>query len=189
MAKIFDPQIINPILTDVIEQLITTKGSLPASKPFEIATKAIDGYEDRMLVKAAEKFNVAAYIATSSFYLNQSDLQAGRPRGTMVIYMDTEVADKLFKAAGLQVPYDEDDESMMGLCGSLCQLIADALKDRLAAAGYVKLEASTPDVYKNNISEGVEYSKDQNEKQELSFYFLKHKALVIDWTLAPIPKK
>jgi len=87
------------------------------------------------------------------------------------------------------VPYDEDDESMMALCGSLCQSIADALKDRLASAGYISLEVSTPAVYKNTISEGVEFSKDQDEKHELSFYFLKHKALAIDWTLAPIPKK
>jgi hypothetical protein len=50
-------------------------------------------------------------------------------------------------------------------------------------------EFSTPEVYKNIISEGVEFSKDQGEKQEISFYFLKHKALVIDWTMAPIPKK
>jgi len=99
------------------------------------------------------------------------------------------VADKIFKAAGLQVPYDEDDESMLGLCGSLCQLIANALKERLSADGYVELEFSSPEVYKNTISEGVEFCKDQNEKQEISFYFLKHKALVIDWTLAPIPKK
>ena len=103
--------------------------------------------------------------------------------------MDTEVADKIFKAAGFQVPYDEDDESMMALCGNLCQSMAVNLKDRLAAAGFVSLEVSAPAVYKNTISEGVEFTKDQNEKQEISFYFLKHKALVIDWTLAPIPKK
>jgi hypothetical protein len=68
-------------------------------------------------------------------------------------------------------------------------LIADALKDRLAADGYVPLEFSAPGSYKNTISEGVEFSKDQKEKQEISFYFLKRKSLVIDWTLAPIPKK
>jgi hypothetical protein len=189
MAKIFDPQIVNPILTEVVEELITTKGNLVASKPFEIVTKSIDEYEDRMLVKAADKFNVAAYIAATSFYLNQSNMQTGKARGSLVVYMDAEVADKIFKAAGLQVPYDEDDESMMGLCGNLCQLISDAFKERLSAAGYISLETSTPGVHKNNISEGVEFSKDQDEKQEISFYFLKHKALVIDWTMAPIPRK
>lgn len=189
MVKIFDPQVVNPIITSMVEELITTKGGLAATKPFEIATKSIDDYENRMLVKAADKFNVSAYIASTSFYLNHADMQSGRARGSMVVYMDTEVADKIFKAAGLQVPYDEDDESMMALSGSLCQLIAGALKERLAAAGYANLEVSSPEVYKNNISEGVAYSKDQNEKQEISFYFLKHKALVIDWTMAPIPRK
>jgi len=189
MVKSFDPQIVNPILTGFIEDLITTKGSIVASKPFEILTKPIDEYEDRMRVKATDKFDVAVYIAATSFYLNKADMQAHRARGALVFYMDTEVADKMFKAAGLQVPYDEDDESMMGLCGTLCQSIVDALIDRLASAGYIALEASTPAVYKNTISEGIEFSKDQDEKQDLSFYFLKHKAMAIEWTLAPIPKK
>jgi len=116
-------------------------------------------------------------------------MQAHRARGALIVYMDTEVADKLFKAAGLQVPYDEDDESMMGLCGSLCQSISDKLKEGLDAAGFVGLEVSTPAVYKNTISEGIEFSKEQEEKQEINFFFLKHKALVIEWTMAPIPKK
>jgi hypothetical protein len=189
MAKIFDPQIVNPIITGFIAELITTKGGLVATKPFGIAAKPIEEYEDRMCVKAIEKFDGAVYIAATNFYLNKADMQAQRARGAMICYMDTEVADKIFRAIGLQVPYDEDDGSMIGLCGSLCQLITDALKDRLAAAGYVKLEVSPPAVYKNTISEGVEFSKGQNEKQEISFYFLKHKALVIDWTLAPIPQK
>jgi hypothetical protein len=189
MAKIFDPQIVNPILTGFIEELLVTKGNLVAAKPFEIAVKPVEEYDERMRIKATDKFDVAVYIAAINFYLSQSDKQAHRARGALVLYMDTEVADKIFKAAGLQVPYDEDDESMMGLCGSLCQSIATALKDRLAATGFHSLEVSSPAVYKNTISEGVEFSKDQDEKQELSFYFLKHKALVIDWTLAPIPKK
>ena len=171
------------------EELIVTKGNLVTSKPFDLAVKTIDEYEDRMRVKASDKFDVAVYIATISFYLNQSEMKIHRARGAMVLYMDSEVADKLLKAAGFQVPYDEDDESMMSLCGSLCESIAHSLCDRLAAAGFLKLETSIPGVYKNSIPEGVEFSKDQDEKQELSFYFLKHKALVIDWTLAPIAKK
>jgi len=189
MGKGLEPQIVNSIISGYIEELITTKGGLVASKPFEVATKSIDEYENRMRIKATDKFDVAVYIAAFSLYLNQADMQAHRARGAIVFYMDTEVADKLFKAAGLEVPYDEDDESMLTLCGSLGQLIADAVKDRLSAAGYAALTVSSPGVYKNTIPEGVEFSKGQDEKQELSFYFLKHKALVVDWTIAPIPKK
>jgi len=189
MAKSLEPQIVNPIITGFIEELLTTKGGLTANKPFEIAAKPIEEYEERMRVHATDKFDVAVYIAVANFYLNQADMQAHHARGALVCYMDIEVADKIFKTVGLQVPYDEDDESMMALCGSLCQLIADALKDRLSAAGFVSLLVSAPAVYKNTISEGVEFNKDQNEKQEISFYYLKHKALVIEWTLAPIPRK
>jgi hypothetical protein len=189
MVKIFDPQVINSILTGFIEDLLVTKGGLVAAKPFEIVTKPIEEYDERMRIKATDKFDVAVYIAAVNFYANQADKQAHRARGALVLYMDTEVADKIFKAAGLQVPYDEDDESMMALCGSLCQSMAIDLKDRLAASGFQGLEVSQAAVYKNTISEGVEFSKDQDEKQEISFYFLKHRALAIDWTMAPIPKK
>jgi len=68
-------------------------------------------------------------------------------------------------------------------------LIADNLNERLTATGYAPLKVSTPAVYKNTISAGVEFSRDQDEKQEISFYFLKHKALVVDWTMTPLPKK
>ena len=189
MVKSFDPHIINPIITGFVEELMTKKGNLVSSQPFEVIAKPIDEYEDRMLIKASDKFDVPVYIAASSIYLNKAEMQGHRARGALVIYMDIEVADKLLKAAGLQVPYDEDDESMMALCGSFCQLIANALKDRLLEAGFTALEFSSPEIFKNTISEGVEFSKDQHEKQEISFYFLKHKALVIDWTLAPINKK
>jgi len=189
MAKSFDPQIINPIITGFFEDLITTKGNLVATRPFEISPKPIDEYDNRMRVKATDKFDVAVYIASTSFYLNQVDMLAHKAKGALILYMDTEVADKVFKASGLQVPYDEDDESMMGLCGTLCLLIADSLNEKLSQAGYPSLKVSTPLVYKNNISDGVEFSKDQDEKQEISFYYLKHKAVVIEWTLSPIPKK
>ena len=189
MPKAFDPQIVNPIIAGIVEEVIATNGNLPSTKPFEVATKPIEEYEDRMRIKATDKFGVAVYIAAINFYLNKPDMQAHRARGAMIMYMDIEVADKLFKAAGFKVPYDEDDESMMGLCGNLCQTITNSFKERLAAAGYLSLEVSAPAVYKNNISEGVEFSKEQEEKQELSFFFLKHKALVIEWTMAPIPRK
>ena len=189
MGKSFEPQIVNAIITGFIEELITTKGGIVASKPLEIATKNIEDYDDRMRIKATDKFDVAVYLATSSFYLNQIDMKAHRARGALVLYMDTEVADKMFKASGFQVPYDEDDESMLALCGSLCQMITETLKERLLTAGFISLECSTPTTYKNTITEGVEFSKEQDEKQEISFFFLKHKALVIEWTLSPIPKK
>ena len=189
MSKSFDPQIINPILTGFIDELIVTKGGLVPSQPFESAAKPIEEYEGRMRVSAIGKFDGAVYIAATSFYLNSTDMLAHKARGALVCYVETEIADKILKAAGLEVPYDEDDESMEGLCGSLCHSMANTIKDRLSADGFLALEISTPAVFKNTISEGVEFGKDQDEKQVLSFYFRKHKALVLEWTMAPIPKK
>ncbi|MDE2010181.1 MAG: hypothetical protein KGJ09_08920 [Candidatus Omnitrophica bacterium] len=189
MAKSFDPEIINPILTGFIEDLITAKGGIPPTKSFEVAVKPIEEYEGRMRVNATDKFDVAVFLAVINFYLNKADSQANKARGAILLYLNTEVADKIFKAATFQVPYDEDDESMMALCGGLCRLVAVHLRDRLGLDGFLSLEISEPAVYKNAIPEGVAFSREQDEKQEISFYFLKHKALAIDWTMGPIPKR
>jgi hypothetical protein len=189
MAKNFDPNIVNPIFTGVIEDMMTTRGGLVSTKAFDLSVKPIEEYEGRMRVNATDKFDTSVYIAAINFYLNKADMHAHRSRGTMVLYMNSEIADRLFKAVGLQVPYDEDDESMMVLCGNLCRTIADSFKERLIEKDFAALEVSDPATYKNNVTEGVEFSHGQEEKQELSFYFLKHKALAIDWTMAPIPKK
>ena len=169
MSKIFDPQIVNPILTGFIEELITVKGNLTATKPFEIATKPIDEYEDRMLIKSVDKFDVSTYVAASGFYLNQGDMQAHRARGSVIVYINTEMADKIFKAAGLQVPYDEDDESMMALTGKLCQLIADALKDRLADNGYVSLLVSLLSFIKILFLKGLNSVKTRTKSRKFPF--------------------
>src|SRR5580698_1911776 len=92
MAKIFDPQIVNPLLTGFLEALLITKGSLVATKPLEVVSKPIEEYDDRMRIKASVKFDVAVYIAAINFYFNQVDMQAHRARGALVLYLDTEVA-------------------------------------------------------------------------------------------------
>ena len=189
MIKKFDPEIINPIVTGFVEELLTTKGGLFPTKPFDVAVGSIEEYEDRMRVRATDKFDVGVYLASVSFYNSKADMNLHRARGAVVLFMDTEIADKIFKAAGFKVPYDEDDETMLELCGKLCHSIAEAIRDRLSAAGYISLELSAPVANKNTISDGVEFSKEQEEKQELSFYFLKHKAFVIEWTMAPLVKK
>ena len=68
-------------------------------------------------------------------------------------------------------------------------LIAEMLENRLAQDDYVDLELGSPAMFRNVSHEGVELPKDLHEKQELSFYFLKRKAIVIEWAMAAIPQK
>ena len=129
--------------------------------------------------------------AAVGLYSSKGDMQAHRPKGGHDHSIWTpRVADKLFKAAGLQVPYDEDDESMMELCGNLCESIANTLKDGLSAKGFAALEVSPPTVYKiHHLRRGLNSAKTRTRSRNFLFFFLKHKALVIEWTLAPHPSK
>ena len=122
MEKSLDPQIVTPFLTGFIEELITSKGGLVPTQNYNVTAKPIEEYEGRMVVHATDKFDVPTYVAATNLYLNQGDMHAHRPRGVMVVYVDIEVADRIFKAAGLQVPVHQghqlidlgDDAALFG---------------------------------------------------------------------------
>ncbi len=189
MAKIFEQALLASTLTEIVEKTISEKNALMPTAPTESALKDILEYEGRMRVSGMDKFNSPSFIAVSNLYLNDADKQRNKPKGAIVVFMNTEFADKIFKALGLAVPYDEDDDSMMKLCGEFTATVVNALTDRLAGAGYVSLLSQAPLVYKNNVSEGVAFSVDQQEKQEITFTYFKNKAIIIEVSLAPIPKK
>ncbi len=189
MAKIFEPTLLTSSLTEIVEKLISEKNAVLPTQPTESVLKDIMEYEGRMRVSGMDKFNSPSLIAVTNLYLNEADKQKNKAKGAVVLFMNTEIADKIFKAVGFTVPYDEDDDSMMKLCGQFAQAVVNAFKDRLSSAGYAALIASEPLVYKNNVSEGVAFSPDQVEKQEISFYYFKTKTILIEVSLAPIPKK
>ena len=189
MAKGFDPQVLTSAVIECIEEAVSKKGNLPSTEAPAVQAKEIDEYEERMRASGIDKFNVPAYIAVVNLYLNQGDLQHHKAKGAIIVYLNTEVADKIFKALGYTIPYDEDDEAMLKLCGDFAQMVATHLKGRITSSGYAELVLSPPSMYKNTVGAGVEFSPDQNESQEVIFSYLKHKAIAVEITLAPLPRK
>ena len=190
MAKEFDPQILNTAFLGVMSQGLAKMAPIVASEEPKVKAVAIEEYNGRMRISPGiEKLKSTSYISVVNFYINQGDLERHKPKGAMVFYLELENAGKFFKSQGIAFAEDEDDKSMMDACGKWCAAIAGELKSALSSQGYVPLVLSAPQNYKNNVVQGVEFSSDQMVKQEITFSYFKHPTIVVELTMAPLPKK
>lgn len=186
--KDFDPQVLSEAAVGAVQQAFS-RSNLPHQVP-DIKAVDIVEYDGRMRAMGLERLDSPCYVSAVNFYLSKADMdRRNKPKGAMVLYMETETAGKLFKAAEIPFADDEDDASMTTACGQFAQMVADALNSELSAKGYAALVPSKPQNYKNSVMGGVEFSPDQKTKHEITFVYFKHKAIGVDLTLAPIPKK
>jgi len=178
------------IIKSVSEQIILETAGLVPTEPMQAKNIDIVEYNGRMRCIGIEKFAAPAYISVINFYLNAQDASSHkRAKGALVAYVEFENAGKLYKNLGISIPEDEDDASMMNACGEFCKMLANALVEELAKKGYADLFLSAPSNYKNSIMQGAEYSLDQTQKYELSFFCWKRKAIVVESSFASIPTK
>ena len=187
-GKKIDPRILTALMGVIEQALSRMSGIAPSEAPQTKESELIE-YEGRMRAAGTEKFSEPCFISVVNYYLTPGDLQRHKARGALVLYVDFENAGKLFKALGYDVPDDEDDVSMMNVCGKFCESLAGGLKKELAGLGYADVVMSAPCNYKNSVIEGVEFCPDQKTKHEFSFFYWKHKAIVVELTLAAIPQK
>ena len=111
MPKGFDLEELSKTITEYVANAIAQKGTLPPTQPPTSEVKEISEYEGRMRASGIDKFKVPAYVAAINLYANEVDMKNRKPKGALVTYLNTEIADKIFKCLGYEVPYDEDDES------------------------------------------------------------------------------
>ncbi len=187
--KGLDPQIATALM-EIIESTLAKVPGLAQTSPAENVEKDIVEYEHRIRVNSYEKLQAPAYISYVNFYLSEAEVgRTGKAKGALILYFDIENSGKFYKAVGLPFPDDEDDASMLNCNGEFCKLLAEGLKAKLVEMGYASLAISTPSSYRSNVVDGVEYSPDQKKLQELSFFYFKHKTIVVELTLGAIPTK
>jgi hypothetical protein len=188
-AKSLDSQVLTPAVKEVLNQTLSRMSGIPPTAEPENKEVEIDEYEGRMKVGGMEKFEAPSYVSAVSYYLTKSDLERHKAKGAFVLYLDAENASKIYKALGFKVHEDEDDVSMMNACGEFCHQLADSFKNKLTEAGYSDLVMGDPVNYKNSALRGVEFSPEQTIKYEFSFFYWKRKSIVVEVTLADIPRK
>lgn len=184
MAKGFDAQLLTKTFLSVAQESFSRAAKLVQSESPTIKSQNIIEYQGRMGVTAMEKFNAPTYISGISFYLNEQDKAKHRAKGAFVLYLEVSNAEKLLRGFGYPAADDEEDEELLNSCGKLCTALAEGLKQGLVVHGAPPLVLSSAVSDKNSLQDGIEFSSDQTEKQEISFYFWKKKVLVVDITMA-----
>ena len=190
MANSMDEQVITTAMMGVIESTLSKMNAIIATEPSQTKTLDIVEYDGRMRVSGIDKFNAPSYVSIVNYYFTQADLEKHRgAKGAMVLYVESENAGKFYKALGFSVAEDEDDASMMEANGAFGNLLGEGFKKELVNLGYADLVMSAPQNYRNSVMEGAEFSTDQKTKLEFSFFYWKHKSIVVELTLANIPLK
>ena len=189
MAEQKDLEALATSLMSAAEEILSKMNNMIATEAPQSKIIDIVEYNGRMRANGMDKFNAPSFVSVINYYLNQGDMDKHKAKGALVLYVASENASKLYKALGSPVSEDEDDSSMMGANAKFCNLLAQNFKNELTKINYADLVMSTPHNYKNLVMHGVEYSKDQKTKIELSFFYWKQKTIVIELTLASIPRK
>lgn len=190
MSKSIDPEILVKTFLSGAQHAFSSTGGkvVPSDDPTHKSQNIIE-YQGRMSASGMEKFNAPTYVAGVSFFLSEQDREKRRAKGAMVLYLEASNADKFFKGFGHPVADEDEEEEASAACGKICTILAEKMRDELAENGFPTLVLSKSVANKNSLPEGLDFSTDQKQKQEISFYFWKKKAMVVDLTLAELPRR
>ena len=175
-------------LKNVVDRTFQQSGKITFSEEPTIERKDIIEYDHRMRASGLDKFNYPAFVAAVNFYKTQKDEQEHNACGAVVFYIKASMVEQILKAVGIRGFDEDEDESVAGKCAEFCLALTEEFKKELMNAGYANLIMSQPICAKNNIFQGVEFSYDQYDRFELSYSHSKQKVLVLDLTMANLPR-
>jgi hypothetical protein len=141
-------------------------------------------YESRLRVFGLEKFNDTCYIAVTNLYESPLEQERKETCGVLLVYIEEENAERLFKAL-LKGVQGEDDELIMDNTKKLCLVIFEQLRRELGQFGYPGLLSSPPEHYLSNVEEGVDFPYDEDTMYQVSCTLWKEKIVVAELVLAP----
>lgn len=149
----------------------------------EFSIREIIEYRSRMRLSGMEKFNSPCYIAHIYIYESEETKTAKEVFGNFAVFVETEIAFKLFKTIGYGVKDEDDTGEMMDATGRLTQTIWDNLKQKLTALGYRSFVLGEVKLYQNDVPDGVDFRYSEREYYEAAFTLWKNKAVVVDLNL------
>ncbi len=177
------------LLAAVVKRLLKRKSDNDLSEKPTYELKSITEFMKRMRVTSLGKFEGRTYISTVNFYENDEKFEANKPLGAVILHLPEEHAVKLLGSLGYPV-YDENEESVLeDACGTFCNLIAGSFKSGLIELGYKELKMSHFSSYQNEIINGVAFNPEQKQYYEIGFVIDGQKRMIIDLTLARVPRE
>ncbi len=175
-------------LAAAVKKVFYEKSEQKFSSEPTIEKRAIIQFVNRMRIDAMEKFNTTTFLSVIHYYKDNAALKNNEPIGLIIVYIErTFVPEMLRLFKYPYIDYDDDDEVLDGI-GAISNLIAGYFKKELARLGYADLEMSHFRTAINSVLDGVEYSKDQTDKFEISFEIDDKKRMVVEMLMSPLPK-
>ena len=176
-------------LAESVVAIFKEKGEMKFSKPPAPKLKSIIEYNGRMRADGMEKFNNPTFVATVNFYLNAKEMEKHNALGAVVVYIEQGYVVDLLRLLKYPPVDDENMDALRDCCGTLCNIIAGRFKSAISSIGFIELEMSAFASYRNTAPRGVEFCFKEYNKYEIEFYITDIKRLVIEMTMAPIPKR
>jgi len=178
------------LLVKGITALFRERGELEFSSPPKQEKKTIIEYEGKMRADGMEKFNnEPTYVSAVNYYTNEADMQKGKALGALVIYVEQAYLPKLMKLLQYPPVDDENEDAMLDSCGTLSNIIAGRFKSEMSSAGYIELEMSHFQTYRNSAFAGVAFCRNEFDMYEVTFDIAGKKRLVMEISMGVVPKR
>lgn len=169
-------------LAGIVEK--TFKSATPpinlAENPLVVERYIIE-YEGRMRVSGMEIFNGPTFISAINFYRSSKEQEENKACGAIVIYFEAENTEPFLRALGHKNIDEDDVQTVLNACGAVCKTIAERFKSEM---GFSDLILSAPKSFHNYVPSGIDFSYDQYQKFEISFFIKAQKILAVDLTMS-----
>lgn len=176
------------ILAFAVAKMLKAKGDIYLSTEPVIKERKTVQFARRMRVDGLEKFGSQTVFSSVTFHLDREHMDQGRALGALVVYIPVDYIARLMWLLEYG-RIDEDDELVvMDACGTITNLIAGYFVKELSANGYIFLEMSHFESYINTAVNGVNFSPDQELKDELEFFIKGEKKIVAELTMKPLER-
>ena len=176
------------IIAEVVKRILLKRGKIKLSSKPVITLKPITEFIKRMRIVGLEKFDEKTFISTINFYLNEKDEEAGKAIGAIILYVAESYIGTLLRTLGYPDVEEDDTDLIEDAVGTLCNLIAGSFKTGLRQLDYKDLIMSHFTSFENEVLNGVAYNPTQKNLYEIIFEIGGKKSLVVDLTMAPLPK-
>jgi hypothetical protein len=167
-----------------VQNTVTQYCRVTFTKDAKVEARDIIEYESRMRVFGLEKFNDTCYIALLNLFESPLEKEKGDVCGVLIIYVEEENAEKLFKAQ-LKGREEEDDELIVDFIKELCSAVYDSFKVQAHRFGYPNLLRGDVENYRSNIEEGVLFPYTEDTLYQVNCSLWREKVLVAELVLAP----
>lgn len=139
---------------------------------------------DNMRTLGLDKFNAPCYISAVSYAVSEEAKQKDEYVGTLVLYINDEIIERVMKRSSEQRIDIEDEGAVVEGMGPVMAQVAKAFEQALSSKGFSGLIASDPVNGRNDLAEGVPFHQSQYSLVEASCDVSRSKGIVLAATMA-----